>query len=72
MNKLRVAYNSSLRRLLKLDRAFSASGMFVQYNIPLLVKLTGILISGFTNRLNSSCNHIVSALAKSSIVFASL
>ena len=71
MNKLRVAYNNCFRRLLKLDRDCSASGMFAQNNVHSFGELHRSMINGFIQRLKASQNHIVSTLVNSSVVFSS-
>ena len=54
MKNLKVAYNNSLRRLLGLPSHNSASGMFVNLNIPSFGELLRKCVYNFRNRLESS------------------
>ena len=58
MKNLKVAYNS-LRRLLGLSSHNSASGMFVNLNIPSFGKLLSKYVYSFRNRLETSDNVII-------------
>ena len=59
MKNLKVAYNNSLRRLLGLPSHYSASGMFVNLNIPSFGELLRKYVYNFRNRLESSENSII-------------
>ena len=59
MKKLKVAYNNSLRRLLGLPSHNSASGMFVNLNIPSFGELLRKYMYTFRNRLETNENIIV-------------
>ena len=68
LNKLRVSYNNSLRRLLNLPTWNSASEMFVNLNIPSFGELMRKSIHSFVNRI-TECkkNSIISSIVNSSI-----
>ena len=59
MKKFKVAYNNSLRRLLGLPSHNSASGMFVNLNIPSFGELPRKYVYNFRNRLETSDNIII-------------
>ena len=59
MKYLKVAYNNSLPRLLGLPSHNSASGMFVNFNIPSFEELFRKYVYSFRNRLESSENSII-------------
>ena len=64
LNKIKVAYNSILRRLLHIPRhvdgvSYSASNMFVTHNVPNLPCLLRLRYSGFASRITSSHNSIL-------------
>ena len=59
INKLRVAYNNSLRRLLKIPTYNSASQMFVSLNIPSFYEILRRSIYSFSLRLTLSCNVFI-------------
>ena len=59
LNKLRVSYNNSLRRLLNLPTWNSASEMFVNLNIPSFGELMRKSIHSFVNRI-TECKKILS------------
>ena len=58
MKNLKVAYNNSLRILLGLPSHNSASGMFVNLNIPSFRELLRKYVYNFRNRLETSDNVI--------------
>ena len=68
LNKLRVSYNNSLRRLLNLPTWNSTSEMFVNLNIPSFGELMRKSIHSFVNRI-TECkkNSIISSIVNSSI-----
>jgi len=72
LNKLRVCYNNSLRRLLNLPTWNSASTMFVNLNIPSFGELLRKSIYCFINRI-TECdrNSIIANIVKSSIPLVS-
>ena len=59
MKNLKVAYNNSLRRLLGLPSHNSASGMFVNLNIPSFGELVRKYVYSFRNGLETSENIII-------------
>ena len=59
MKNLNVAYNNSLRRILGLPSHNSASGMFVNLNVPSFGELLRKYGYSFRNRLESSENSII-------------
>ena len=59
MKNLKVAYNNSLRRLLGLPSHNSASGMFVNLNIPSFGEILRKYVYSFRNRLETSENSII-------------
>ena len=61
MKNLKIAYNNSLRRLhvLGLPSHNSASGMFVNLNIPSFGELLKKYVYSFRNRLETSKNIII-------------
>ena len=71
MKNLKVAYNKSLRRLLGLPRHNSASGMFVNLNIPSFGELLRKYVHSFRNRLESSENSIIRGIYLSQFLLQS-
>jgi len=72
MEKLKVAYNNSLRRFLKLPFNNSASQMFVCLNIPSFYELLRRNIHNFTDRLSNCDNiHVMSLYNNCAITFNS-
>ena len=71
MKNLKVAYNNSLRRLLGLPSHNSASGMFVNLNIPSFGELLRKYVYNFRNRLETSDNVIIRRIYLSHITFQS-
>ena len=65
LNKLRVSYNNSCRRLLRLPMRNSASEMFVQCNILSFGELLRKSIFAFRGRLQSSNNTIIQCMVNS-------
>ena len=59
MQNMKVAYNNSLRRLLGLPSHNSASGMFVNLNIPSFGELLRKYVHNCRNRLETSDNVII-------------
>ena len=59
MERLRIAYNNSLCRLLGIPKHNSASAMFVQLNIKSFGELMRNNIYSFMNRLQCSSNLIL-------------
>ena len=62
MNKLRIAYNNSLRKLLNIPKYNSASEMFVCLNIPSFGELLRKSIFKFSTRLNCNNNSIINSM----------
>ena len=71
MKNLKVAYNNSLRRLLGLPSHNSASGMFVNLNIPSFGELLRKYVYSFKNRLESSENIIIRGIYLSQFLLQS-
>ena len=65
LNKLRVSYNNSCRRLLGLPMRNSASGMFVQCNLLSFGELSRKSIYAFRGRIQSSDNTIIKCMVNS-------
>ena len=65
LNKLRVSYNNSCRRLLRLPMRNSASEMFVQCNMLSFGELLRKSIFAFRGRLQSSNNTIIQCMVNS-------
>ena len=65
LNKLRVSYNNSCRRLLRLPMRNSASGMFVQCNLLSFGELLRKSIFAFRGRIQSSNNAIIKCIVNS-------
>ena len=59
MNKLRIAYNNSLRRLLNIPKRSSASEMFVYLNIPSFGELLRQNIRSFIDRIKNCKNNLI-------------
>ena len=71
INKLKVAYNNSLRRLLNIPYYSSASSMFVNLNISSFNELLRHSINNFCKRLMSSNNMFLQKLCTVHIIFNS-
>ena len=67
MNKLKVAYNNSLRRLLSLPTYNSASEMFAVLNIPSFGELLRKFAFSFMSRMSSSINVFMVNIYNSSV-----
>lgn len=65
MNKIRVAYNNGLRRLMNLSYRNSASEMFVYLNIPSFQELIRKNVYNFINRVKASHNSIINLFVSS-------
>jgi len=72
MNKLRVGYNNSLRRLMKLVKHCSASEMFVHNGIPAFDELQRKHITNFIHRLQSSSKSIIMSVVLSFVPLSHL
>ena len=70
LNKLRVAYNNSLRRLLKIPIT-SASDMFASLNIPSFDELLRKCIFSLMSRISLSNNSIIKSLSAIPVLLAS-
>ena len=66
-NKLRVAYNNSLRRLLYIPKRTSASEMFVCLNIPSFGELMRKNVYNFMRRLITCTNCFISSVVTSTV-----
>ena len=69
--KLILAYNNSLRRLLGLPSHNSATSMIVNLNIPSFGELLRKYVYNFRNRLETSDNVIIRGIYLSHITFQS-
>ena len=67
----KIAYNNSLHRLLGLPSHNSASGMFVNLNIPSFGELLRKYVYNFRNRLESSENSIIHGIFLSQFLLQS-
>ena len=65
LNKLRVSYNNSCRRLLGLPMRNSASGMFVQCNLLSFGERLRKSIFAFRGRIQSSNNIVIKCMVNS-------
>jgi hypothetical protein len=72
MQILIVGYNNSLRRLTKLDKHFSAGGIFVHNDISSFGELERKYITPFIYRLQSSSKSIIMNVVLSSVPLSSL
>ena len=71
MKNLKVAYNNSLCRLLGLPSHNSASGIFVNLNIPSFLELLRKYVYRFRNRLECSKNSITRGIYLSQFLLQS-
>jgi hypothetical protein len=60
--KIKVAYNSIFRVLMDLKRDCSMSSSYVEYSVHSFSGLLRVYINGFIERLEKSCNSLVSTL----------
>ena len=65
MNKLRVCYNNSFRRLFNLSRQTSVSAQFVQHGIPTFMETLRKAVVSLLRRLRESKNRLLSGLVDS-------
>ena len=65
LKKLKVAYNTSLRRFMILPWRNSASEMFANLSIPSFDELLRIFVFGFLSRIIVSNNLIISSIFNS-------
>ena len=65
MNKIKIAYNNSLRRLLSLPKHNSASEMFVNLNILSFGELLRKFVYSFQSRVMMSDNILLSGIFNS-------
>ena len=72
INRLRVAYNNCLRKLLGLPRSCSASAMCVYNSIPSFGELCRKSIYNFIQRIQSSTNVLVSSVCNTFIYRSAL
>jgi len=71
MNKLKIAYNNSLRRLLGIPKYNSASQMFVNHNVPSFGELLRKYVFSFMNRVVNSSNCYLRSIYNSSVIIYS-
>ena len=71
MRKLKIAYNNGLRRILYLPKYNSASEMYVNLNLPSFDELLQRFVYSFKSRIQDSCNSLVNAIVKSSVLLFS-
>lgn len=67
MNKLRIAYNNSLRRILHIPKRSSASEMFVCLNVPSFGEILRKNIYGFIQRIKQSDNSLIASVVNSHV-----
>ena len=67
VNKLNIAYNNSLRRLLNIPYYNSASDMFGSLKIPSFQELLRRSINSFTTRLSNSTNSFINECCSTAI-----
>ena len=67
IERLRIAYNNSLKRLLGIPKHNSASGVFVQLKIKSFGELLRSYILSFINRLQCFKNLILFSICKSTV-----
>ena len=72
MNRLKVAYNDSLRMVLGIPRYCSASEMFVYTNVPSCQCVIRLNIYSFMKRIQCMNNEIVHSIVHSDFIFSSL
>ena len=72
MNRLKVAYNDSLRMVLRIQRYCSASEMFAYTNVPSCQCVIRLNIYSFMKRIQSMENEIVRSIVNSDLIFSSL
>ena len=65
LKKLKIAYNNSLRRFMRLAWRNSASEMFVNLNIYSFDKMLRIFTFGFMSRVGVSNNQFISSIYNS-------
>ena len=72
MNRLKVAYNDSLRMVLGIPRYCSASEMFAYTNVPSCQCVIRLNIYSFMRRIQCTNNIIVRSIVNSDLIFSSL
>ncbi len=72
MNRLKVAYNDSLRMVLGIPRYCSASEMFAYTNVPSCQCVIRLNIYSFVKRIQCMNNEIVHSIVHSDLIFSSL
>ena len=72
MNRLKVAYNDSLRMVLGIPRYCSASEMFAYTNVPSCQCVIRLNIYSFMKRIQCMNNEIVHSIVHSDLIFSSL
>ena len=72
MNRLKVAYNDSLRMVLGIPRYCSASEMFAYTNVPSCQCVIRLNIYSFMRRIECTNNIIVRSIVNSDLIFSSL
>ena len=65
LKKLKVAYNNSLRRFIRLVWSNSASEMFVNLNIRSFDELLRMFVFGFRSRIINSDTLLISSISNS-------
>ena len=65
MKKLKIVYNTGLRRLLNLPKYNSASEMFVNLNTPSLGELLRKFVFSFKSRIMNSDNLLLNGIVRS-------
>ena len=72
MNRLKVAYNDSLRMVLGIPRYCSASEMFAYTDVPSCQCVIRLNIYSFMKRIQCMNNEIVHSIVHSDLIFSSL
>ena len=72
VNRLKVAYNDSLRMVLGIPRYCSASEMFAYTNVPSCQCVIRLNIYSFMKRIQCMNNEIVHSIVHSDLIFSSL
>ena len=72
MNRVKVAYNDSLRMVLGIPRYCSASEMFAYTNRPSCQCVKRLNIYSFMKRIQCMNNEIVHGIVHSDLIFSSL
>lgn len=72
LNKLKVSYNNSFRRLMKIPYRNSASAMFVSHGVISFKEMLRKNIYNFMCRIESIENSIINSIVKSCHLFSTI